>query len=214
MEGMDRRALAVVALAALLTLSGCALLTGETLEFTANTATVSDDAQQAAQYDLVGVETQSINRTVEALGQERTVVAENRIATYERDLAVTTTEAVGTVIVVSTPQMTVAGQSVNPVGSMSPRQLLETISAGQEGLSDVALRDNRTGTVLGEDATVSVFDATTEYSGQEIDVTVHLVRVAHEGDYVIGVAVHPSLMTTEQAGVDTMFAGIEHTGSD
>lgn len=210
---MDKRALAVLALAVLLTLSGCALLTGETLEFTASTATVSDDARQAAQYEPVGVETQTINRTVEALGQERTVVATNRIATYERDLVVASTEAMGRVTVVSTPQMSVGGQSVNPVGSMGPRELLETIAAGQTDLSNVALRDNRTVTVLGEDATVSVFDGTTEYAGQAVDVTLHLVRVAHEGDYVIGVAVHPSVMTGEQADVDTMFAGIEHTGS-
>ena len=211
---MNRRIVAVVALAALLTLSGCALLTGETLEFTAGQATVSEDAQETAQYDLVGVDTQGVNRTVEALGQERTVVATNRIATYERDLAVTTTEAVGTVVLVSTPQMEVAGQSVNPVGTMEPRQLLETVAAGQDRFSDVSQRDNRTLTVLGEETTVTVFDATTEYGGQTVDVTVHLLRVAHDGDYVIGLGVHPSLLTADQAGVDTMFAGIEHTGSE
>ncbi|MDZ7850318.1 MAG: DUF6517 family protein [Halodesulfurarchaeum sp.] len=211
---MNRRTLAVVALAALVALSGCALLTGETLEFTADAATVSETAQQDAQYELVGVESQSINRTVEALGQERTIEAENWIATYERDLAIATTDAVGTVAVVSTPQMTMAGQAVNPVGKMGPRQLLDTVAAGQAGFSDATFRDNRTVTVLGEDATVSVFDATTEFAGQEVDVTVHLFRVAHEDDYVIGVAVHPSVMTAEQAGVDTMFAGIEHPDSE
>ncbi len=211
---MDRRALAAVALVALVGLSGCSLLTGETLEFTAGTATVTDDAQETAQYDLVGVDTQSINRTVEALDQERTVQATNRIATYERDLAVTTTEAVGTVVVLSTPQMSVGGQAVNPVGSMGPSQLLETIASGQGELADVSVRDNRTTTVLGEDATVTSFDAVTTVQDQAVPVVVHLVRVAHEGDYVIGLAVHPSLMTAEQAGVDTMFGGIEHTGSD
>lgn len=211
---MNRRILAVLALAALITLSGCAFLTGGTLEFTAGQASVSEDAQEAAQYEHVEFDTQAVNRTVEALGQERTVKATNHIATYERDLAVTTTDAVGTVILVSTPQMSVAGQSVNPVGSMGPRQLLETVTAGQNGFSDVSESGNRTMTVLGEDATVTVFDATTEYGGQSVDVTVHLVRVAHEDDYVIGLAVHPSVMTAEQAGVDTMFAGIEHTGSE
>ncbi|MFP4530959.1 MAG: DUF6517 family protein [Halodesulfurarchaeum sp.] len=210
---MNRRTLAVLALVALLVLSGCAFLTGETLEFTATAATVSETAQQDAQYELLELENQSINRTVEALGQERTVEAKNWIATYERDLAVSTTGAVGTVALVSTPQMTVAGQAVNPVGKMSPRQLLETVAAGQ-GLSDVTFRDNRSVTVLGEDATVSVFDATTEYAGQEVDVSVHLFRVAHEDDYVIGVGVHPAVMSAEQAGVDTMFAGIEHPGSE
>ncbi|MEF8772466.1 DUF6517 family protein [Halodesulfurarchaeum sp.] len=211
---MNRRIVAVLALTALIMLSGCALLTGETLEFTAGQASVSDEAQQTAQYELLEMDTQSINRTVEALGQDRTVKATNHIARYERGLAVTTTETVGTVVVISTPQMNVAGQSVNPVGSMPPQQLLETVAAGQDGFSDVSQRENRTMTVLGEDATVTVFDATTEYGGQSVDVTVHLVRVTHEGDYVIGLAVHPTLISGEQAGVDTMFGGIEHTGTD
>ncbi|MFB6085285.1 MAG: DUF6517 family protein [Halodesulfurarchaeum sp.] len=210
---MDRRTLAVVALVALVSLSGCALLTGETLEFSANAATVSNDTLQEARYDLRGVENQSISRTVEALGQERTIEATNWIATYERNRSVESTGAVGTVVVVATPQMIVAGQAVNPVGKLSPRQLLGTISTAQRGLSNVAFRDNRTVTVLGEDATVSVFEATTRVADREVDVTVHLVRVAHGEDYVIGVAVHPSVMTAEQAGVDTMFAGIQHPTS-
>ena len=197
----------------LVALSGCALLTGETLEFSAQPATVSENAQETAQYDLVGVEAREINRTVDVLGQERRIVATNHVATYERDLAVTTTEAVGTVVLVSTPQMSVAGQSVNPVGSMGPESVLRTLGAGQ-GIGDLSRQGNRTVTVLGEEATVTDFDGTTTVAGQDVDVTVHFLQVPHEGDYVIGLAVHPAVMSADQAGVDAMFEGIEHTGSE
>jgi hypothetical protein len=210
---MDRRAVIALALVGLVALSGCALLTGETLEFAAGPATVSEDAQSAAQYDLVSMESPTINRTVSVAGQERTVRATNHVATYERDLVVTTSQATGTVVVLSTPQMAVVDQPLNPVGKMSPRQLLGTVAAGQADLSNVAVRDNRTVPVLGENATVTAFDATTEFSGQQVDVTVHLLRVPHEGDFVVGVGVHPSIMSADQAGVDRMFQGIEHTGS-
>ena len=210
---MNRRLLAVVALVGLVALSGCALLTGETLEFSAQPATVSESAQETAQYDLIGVESQEINRTVDVLGQERRIVATNHVATYERDLAVTTTEAVGNVVLVSTPQMSVAGQSVNPVGSMGPESVLRTLGAGQ-GVSDLSAQGNRTVTVLGEDATVTVFGGTSTVAGQEVDVTAHFLRVAHEGDYVIGLAIHPAVMSADQAGVDAMFEGIEHTGDE
>jgi hypothetical protein len=174
---------------------------------------VSESAQETAQYDLVGVEFQEINRTVEVLGQERRIVATNHVATYERDLGVTTADAVGNVVIVSTPEMSVAGQSVNPVGSMGPESVLRTLGAGQ-GVSDLSAQGNRTVTVLGEDATVTVFGGTTTIAGQEVDVTAHFLRVAHEGDYVIGLAVHPAVMSPDQAGVDAMFAGIEHIGSE
>lgn len=210
---MNRRLLAVLALTGLIALSGCALITGETIEFSAQPATVSEDAQSSAGYDLVGVEARTVNRTVDVIGMERTVRATNHVATYERDLAVATSGAVGTVAVVSTPQMSVAGQSVNPVGSMGPRQLLTTVSAGQGGLSEVERRGNRTTTVLDRNATVTVFDATTTYAGQEVDVNVHVLRVDHGGDHVIALAVHPTLISAEQAGVDAMFEGIDHTES-
>jgi hypothetical protein len=210
---MNRRLLAVLALAGLVTLSGCALITGGTLEFSAQPATVSGDAQSEAGYDLVGVNAQTVNRTVDVLGMERTVSATNHVATYERDLAVATSGAMGTVVVFSTPEMSVAGQSVNPVGSMSPRQLLTAVSTGQGGVSNVEERGNRTVSVLGEDATVTVFDATRSVAGQEVEVTVHLLRVDHGGDHVVGLAVHPSVIDAEQAGVDAMFEGIEHTAS-
>ena len=50
-------------------------------------------------------------------------------------------------------------------------------------------------------------------AGQDVDVTVHLLQVDHGGDHVIALAVHPTLISAEQAGVDAMFEGIEHTGS-
>ena len=211
---MNRRLLAVVAIVGLVALSGCALLTSDTLEFSAQPATVSEDAQDSAQYDLVGVEERTLNRSVDVVGVERQIKATNHVATYERDLAIATSEAVGSVIVLSTPEMSVAGQSVNPVGSVPPRQLFETLAIDQAGISDVEKRGNRTTTVLGEEATVTIFDGTAEYSGQEVDVTMHLVRVNHEGDYVVGLAVHPSVMSADQAGVDQMFEGIEHTGDE
>jgi len=211
---MNRRLLAVVAIVGLVALSGCALLTSDTLEFSAQPATVSEDAQDSAQYDLVGVEERTLNRSVDVVGVERQIKATNHVATYERDLAIATSEAVGSVIVLSTPEMSVAGQSVNPVGSVPPRQLFETLAIDQAGISDVEKRGNRTTTVLGEEATVTIFDGTAEYSGQEVDVTMHLVRVNHEGDYVVGLAVHPTVMSPDQAGVDQMFEGIEHTGDE
>lgn len=211
---MNRRLLAIVALVGLVALSGCALLTGETLEFSAQPATVSEAAEDGAQYDLVGVESQDINRSVEVLGQERRILATNQVATYERDLGVAETDAVGTVLVVSTPTMEVAGQALNPLGRISPEQALSTLSTGQDGIEGLEATGNRTAAVLGEDRTVRTFATTTTVAGQDVPTTVHFLRVPHEGDYVIGVAIHPELMSADQADVDTMFEGIEHSGSD
>lgn len=207
---MNRRVLVVLGLVSLLALSGCALLTGETLEFSAEPATVTEDAYTASSYEEIDLEAQSVTETVELLGQERTIQATNYVATYERDLAITETDAAGTVVVLSTPEMSVAGQALNPIASMEPKQVLDTITATHGDISEATVSDERTATVLGEEATVTVFDAETEVAGQTVDVTVHLVQLTHEGDLVVAVGVHPAIMDHEQAGVDTMFEGIEH----
>lgn len=199
-------------LLALVTLSGCALLTGETLEFEAEPATVSEEAWSEASYEEVGVEEEVVNRTFTVAEQDREVSLTNWVATYERDLGLAESPAPGTVTVLSTPEISIAGQTVNPLGRMSDRELLETLLQRYDAISGVEQQGTRTVTVLGDEAQVTTFASTVEYRGQEVDVTIHLTSVTHEGDIVVGVAVHPEVMTPEQAGVDTMFEGTVHSG--
>jgi hypothetical protein len=210
---MNRRTLLSLAIVAMVTLSGCALLTGETLEFEASPATVSDSAQEDARYDEVSVESDTASRTFSVAGQEREVRLTNWVASYERDLEVTTTPAPGTVAVFATPEVSVAGQTLNPIGTMSEQELLELVVQQYEGLSDPTEQSTRTITVLGEETTVTTYAATVTYQGQEVDVLLHLTRVKHEGDFIVGVGVHPALMSADQAGIDTMLRGIEHSES-
>ena len=211
---MDRRALVAVALAAMVGLSGCALLTGETLEFEASQATVSDSALGQAQYEEVGIEQKTVNRSFAVAGQEREVRLTNWVASYQRDLGGTASPAPGTVSVLSTPEVSIAGQTLNPIASLSPRELLDNILQQYSGISDISQAGTRNVTILGAERTVTSFTGTIEYEGQEVDVRIHLATATHEGDVIVAVAVHPEMIPPDQAGVDTMFQGIEHTGSD
>lgn len=214
MECMDRRALAILGLVSLVTLSGCALLTGDTLEFSATQATVSDSATAEAGYDEVSVESRNVNRTFTVADQEREVLVTNWVATYERDLVVGTTPAPGTVAILSTPEISIAGQTLNPIGSLSDRQLADRLLQEEEAISNVSREGTRTATVLGTETEVAVFQGTVEYEGQSTDVTIHLARVNHDEDYVVALGLHPAAMNADQAGIDTMFAGIEHGESE
>lgn len=207
---MDTRAVVVLAVAAMVALSGCAVLTGETLEFSASKATVSDSAVEQAAYDEIAVEQKPVNRTFTVAGQEREVSLTNWVASYQRDLAVTTSPAPGTVTVLSTPEINIAGQTLNPIGTMSDRELLDTLLENYEGISDVSQEETRQIQVLGQSTDVTTFSAVIDYQGQEVEVTIHLTTVKHEGDVVVGVGVHPAVISSEEAGVDTMLSGIQH----
>lgn len=210
---MDRRALVVLALAGLVALSGCALLTGETLEFTAEKATVGDQTLSETGYEEVAVQEQTVNRSFSVAGEQREVRLTNWIASYQRGGS-GSAPTPGTVTVLSTPEVSVAGQTLNPIGQLSPRDLLDQVLRGYGDVSGVEQQSSRTVTVLGQETNVTAFDATILVEGQEVPVTIHLTTVNHEGDYVVAVGVHPQALSPEEAQVDTMFRGIEHSGGE
>ena len=71
---MDKRILALGGLVVLLGLSGCmGLITGESLEFEASPAAVSNESAAEAGYTLQQYDATKINRTVEVMGVERDI---------------------------------------------------------------------------------------------------------------------------------------------
>ncbi|MFC6757611.1 MULTISPECIES: DUF6517 family protein [Haloarcula] len=78
-----RRILLTAIVALVVVSSGCVgLITGETVEFEANNATVEEDARSSAGYELNNSSEQSITRDVEFLGQERTIRIVNQVSRY------------------------------------------------------------------------------------------------------------------------------------
>jgi hypothetical protein len=149
---MNRQGVLAVAVALMIALSGCAFLTGGPLEFSASKATIADQAQQDAGYEEVSVEARNQSRNVTVAGQDREVRLTNWVATYERDLGVTTSPAPGRVLVLSTPTVSVAGQTLNPIASMSNREVLENVLQRYGGLANVQQVDTRNLTILETDS--------------------------------------------------------------
>jgi hypothetical protein len=77
------------------------------------------------------------------------------------------------------------------------------------GLSNVQFEANRTVEFLGADRTVSEYSARQTMGGVETNVTIHLAIAEHDGDNVIGVALHPERVD-ERARVNELLAGLRH----
>jgi len=210
-----RRSVAALAFAALVVSSGCiGFVTGEeALTYEANEVAVSDDAKQATGYEAVDRETVTVNRTV----QGREVRVTNSLARYEKedDIAEETT---GVLAVFSTHRVDVFDRTTNPFAEMTYGELLRNASS-QYGtafgsLEDATFVENRTRTVLGQQARVGVFETTTEFGGETVTVRLYVTRVQHGDDFVVAIGGHPEKLPAGEQEILRMLSGIEHSTDD
>jgi hypothetical protein len=205
-----------VAVAVVLVTAGClGVITGdEPLAFEADAATVSAAAQDAAGYEEVRRTDRRMTREVSAAGQTREVEVTNRIVEYSRSVGV---PGVGEgelarLVVLSTPAVEVLGQTFNPVGDMSNRELAEEVQSQYDGLGTLEPTGERSVTVLDTPTTVSTFsgDAQLGPTGEVVELTLHVTRVRDGGDFIVIIAVHPAQLDGEADRVDSMLGGIRH----
>lgn len=210
------RSLALLVVGALVVTSGCvtALTGSEPIVVEASQVGVSTAAQNDAGYDEVRRETQPLSREVTVLGQTREIEVTNHIAEYSRSVSVGPLGSgeFARFVVLSTPAVEVFGQTFNPVGDMSNRELAERVQQKYEGIENLQPAGERTATVLGTSTTVSTFtaDGRVKGTGQSVELTIHVTQVRHGDDFIVAVGVHPSLIPGEADRVDRMLPGIEH----
>lgn len=209
-----RRTGAVVVVGLALSLAGCSgVLLQEETAFVADEANVSETDSLA--YSHNATQWQNVTRSVKAAGQEREVTVSNRAEVFVNRSADGSAEA--TVTVVSSPQVTVAGQELNPISDWSQRDALEQFG-GQyntyENITDVEERETRQVRMLGKEADMRVFNATLERgTDSSEDIVVGVAKVKHEGDYVVAIAVR-GIDDAEQGATvddtDAFLGRVEH----
>ncbi len=215
---LGRRAVLSGAAVGLASMAGCMdLISGDTVEFTASEASVSDSGLEETEYNHANTEELTIDETVEAAGVERRVIVGNWINTYQNDLTVQgDSQQAATFAVVSTPNAEIAGQSLNPIGQLSHEELLSEFQSqlGDEydGLDDVEQVDSREEVVLGEEVSVSTFETTAEFEGEEVDIYIHVTTVASGDDLIIAVGAHPAALGQERSNSYTLMQEVEHVG--
>lgn len=206
----------MVLLVLLVVSAGCVgVLTGsEPLLVEASSVSVSSTAQGDAGYEEVRTTTQELTREVSAAGQTREVVVTNHVAEYARsiDAGPLGSGELARFVVVSTPAVEVLGQTFNPVGEMSNRELAELAQDQYQDLENLESAGERRVSVLGTQATVSRFtaDATLQGTGQSVELTLHVTRIRDGGDFIVVIAAHPTLLPDEAERVDAMLGGIQH----
>jgi len=210
-----RRLAVALAVVALTTMAGCGFITGQSaLTFSASPTTVADGAQSETGYEEVTVEEQTVTRTFSAADQSREVEVTNQLAQYERqvDLAPLGSKRAAVFVTLSSPEVEVAEQTFNPISDVSEREILAEFESQYDGISVGDSVGSRPATVLGRSASVEKFEGTADLSGTQVDTYAHAVKVEHETDYVVAVAIYPQQIPGEEEEIVTLLEALEHSG--
>lgn len=203
---MDTGIRLTIALVILVTLSGCL---GSSFTYVAEPATIESNDLSAAGYDDADPEAMAFEEEFTIAGQDIDVDVTTWAVTYERSLAE------GQVSVISTPDASVLGQSVNPLARLSGAELLsrlleETPSGDDSDFSEpeeVAVEER---TILGQETTVRSYESIMDTDAGEVPVMFHLATVQHGDDVILLLGVHPQEINEREPQLDLM-ESVTHT---
>ena len=193
---MRRSVACALALAVALSAAGCLGGDSEPVRASGSPATFGDGAAADAGYEPVGVTNRTLNATLtttvegDIQGQaSEDVVAAIPVAQYR-----TSGDPPSVVAVASSPSIQLLEnppRSSDPLSTLSTSDLVAFVQTTYGDVGDIEWADNRTVTVLGEEATLVAYRGSASAAGTTLDVRVGVVRVRHEGDVVTVVAVGP-----------------------
>ena len=217
-----RRVLTVLGTVGVGGLAGC--LGEDGFEYVAEPAVIPSAADRG--YEVEGPEQLEFNETLEIAGVSQDVHIRTWSSTYVSD------DDEASVFLFSTPDVSIAGISANPLARLSGADLIARVlneglggADSDGGIQDVEAEDELELTVLGESRTVQLFSAvvdlgegempTETHDGDvegvdgEIPITLYVLSVSHEDDVILAVGLHPEMI---EAGDDiqALLEAIEH----
>lgn len=212
-----RQTVTAVFVTVMITTAGCGFITGsEALTFSATPATVSDQALQNTGYEEVAVTEQVVERNFSAAGQTRTVKVVNQLAKYERqiDMGPLGSKRAGVFVAFTSPEVSVLGQTFNPIAEMTTQELLSRFDSQYESMSVGSKVGSRSIMILGQSRTVDKYEGTANIGGSQVQVYIEITQVfKHGSDYVVAIAIYPQQSTESSERVKTLFQGLQHDES-
>lgn len=160
-------------------------------EHEASPAGVAPDVREETGYEQVNVDELVVDRTV--AGSEEVTVT-NYLTEHEKGIEL---GPVGTVqaaafVVLTSPQVSIAGQELNPIAEMPSEELIELIEADFDGIDDVEHVSDGETDVLEQETTESIYEADAAFNGVTVDVNVHITEsVETAEDHLVTIGVYP-----------------------
>lgn len=215
---MNRRSfIAALGTGGVLGLSGCLGVAGLD-EHVATPVGVSQDARDDTGYELTNIEPLTISERVGAAGYAEEIVVENYLAEHEKavDMGPLGQQRGAVFVVLSTPQISILGQQVNPIEDKSTDELVALVAENYDGIHNVHHEGDDEVTILDQQVTESTFTADANFDGQNVEVNLHVTEaVETASDLVVAIGVYPQrLERSERGHVQTLMEAISTDAID
>lgn len=160
----------------------------------ASPAGVDAATRESTGYEQTGVDELVIEEKVDLKLWSESITVTNYVTEHEKSVSVGPLfeQRAAVFVVLSTPQITVARQQVNPVEDMSTDELVELVAENYDEIDNVQRESDDEVTILGETTTESTFVADAVFGGQNVRVNLHVTQaVATDDDLVVAIGVYP-----------------------
>jgi len=206
-----RTVLGSVGAVGIASLSGCLGLAGLD-QHESTPAGVDPAALEETGYDQTAVEAIRIDEDVDLMLYTETVSVTNYLTEHEKavDLGPLGEQRAAVFMVLTTPQVSVAGQEFNPVEDMSSDELVELVADNYDDISNLSHEGEGTLDVLEQATTQAQYRADATFEGQDLEVYLHITEaVQTDDDHLVAIGVYPvETEIEERENVEQLFEHI------
>jgi hypothetical protein len=201
----------------LASLSGCLGLAGLD-EHEATPGGVDADTREGTGYEQVGIEELPVEESVGVGPVTESVRVTNYMTEHEKtvDMGPLGEQRGAVFTILATPQIGIPNYQFNPVEDMSTRDLVDLVDDNYDRIDDIQQEEDGTATILDQSTTVSLFSASAQFGGEDVDVYLHVSKaVETDDDLLVTIGVYPELVRSEEEGnVEALMSGVvEHVDS-
>lgn len=178
----------------------------------ASPAGVDPTVREDTGYQQTGIDEQRFVEEVGAAGYSEDVVVISYVTEHEKsvNMGPLGEQRAAMFMVLSTPQISIAGKNVNPVEDMSGAELVEMIADNYDDIDNIEHVSDEEVAVLEESTTMSTFAADAEFDGSSIDVNMHVTEaVATDEDLLVTIGIYPErIQDQEEPNIRSLLAGV------
>ncbi|WP_226481561.1 DUF6517 family protein [Natrinema amylolyticum] len=196
---MNRRTvIAGLGAAGLAGLSGCLGLLGMA-EHESSPAGVEADAREETGYEQTAIEALPVERDVGPTNE--TVTVTNHMTKHEKsvDMGLLGSRRGAVFNVLTTPQVSIVGKELNPVGEMSTQELMDLVRSNYDGIDNISHDEDSDITILEQSTTQSQFTADAEFDGEDVPVNIYITEaVEADEDLLVTIGVYPEYVERQE----------------